>query len=202
MTSQDSDIPVETHPWGDFIPPNTRVALMGTFPPTSNKWCMEFFYPNRSNDFWRIFGLIFFGDAQALYNPQARNFRVDDIKKLLSDKGIAIATTAVKVRRLQGNAADKHLEIVQTVDLPALLKRMPHCRAIGTTGEKAASVIASLTHTPIPRIGQPIQLPDGIALWRMPSTSRAYPLALERKAAYYAELFRSVGIDGIYLSAK
>ena len=32
-------------------------------------------------------------------------------------------------------------------------------------------------------------------IWRMPSTSRAYPLPLENKAAYYATLFNAAGIE-------
>ena len=31
-------------------------------------------------------------------------------------------------------------------------------------------------------------------IWRMPSTSRAYPLPLAAKAEHYATLFRSAGI--------
>jgi hypothetical protein len=30
--------------------------------------------------------------------------------------------------------------------------------------------------------------------WRMPSTSRAYPLALEKKAAYYLKMFEHEGV--------
>ena len=34
-------------------------------------------------------------------------------------------------------------------------------------------------------------------LYRMPSSSRAYPLALEKKAAFYREMFRELEmIDG------
>ena len=36
--------------------------------------------------------------------------------------------------------------------------------------------------------------PVQLEIWRMPSTSRAYPLAVERKAEYYATLFRHLGI--------
>jgi len=39
-----------------------------------------------------------------------------------------------------------------------------------------------------------VTAPDGLEIWRMPSTSRAYPLPLSRKAEYYAELFRHIGI--------
>ena len=102
--------------------------------------------------------------------------------------------TGRKVRRLKGNASDKYLEILEPVPLHSLLDRMPDCRSVATTGEKAASVIAAITGTPMPRMGEMLTSSDGLEIWRMPSTSRAYPLALEKKAAYYAEMFRHIGI--------
>ena len=71
---------------------------------------------------------------------------------------------------------------------------MPECRCIATTGEKAAGVIADITGTPAPKMGEMVTGPDGLEIWRMPSTSRAYPLKLEKKAEYYAQLFKAAGI--------
>ena len=72
---------------------------------------------------------------------------------------------------------------------------MPSCHTVVTTGEKAAGVVACLTGTPLPRMGEMVTTADGsLEIWRMPSTSRAYPLALEKKAAYYAEMFRHIGL--------
>lgn len=188
-----NELEIESHPFESYIPDGARAVLMGTFPPQRHRWCMEWFYPNRTNDFWRIMSLIFLGDPLALYNAEAKTFYVDRIKQVLNDHHIAMATTAMKIRRLQGNAADKHLEIVEPVDLPALLARIPDCRALGTTGEKAAEIIAQATSTPLPKIGVPILTDNWPEIWRLPSTSRAYPLALEKKAVYYAEFFRAAG---------
>lgn len=167
---------------------------MGTFPPKPNRWCMDFYYPNRINDFWRIMGLIFYNDKEHFWDADNRTFKLHDIKRFLNEKGIALNDTGAEVRRLKDNASDKYLEIVTPVDLQQLLNHMPHCRHIATTGEKAAQVIATLTHTEIPRMGTAVQSPDSLTIWRMPSTSRAYPLALDKKAQYYAEMFRAVGI--------
>ena len=187
---------IETHPWAPFIPDNARLLFLGTFPPGGHRWSMDFFYPNRSNDFWRIMALIFMGDPQALYDVEAKTFRLPAIKALLNEKGIAMGDTAYRVRRLKGNASDKFLEIVEPVDLDALLRRMPMCRDIVTTGEKAGDTLAALTGTATPAIGTYVEtrLADGrsVRIWRMPSTSRAYPLKLEKKAAYYAALFRAI----------
>ena len=185
---------IETHPWQPFVPDGAKVLFMGTFPPGSHRWSMDFFYPNRTNDFWFMMGLLFFGDKDALYDREARTFRLDEIKKLLTDKGIAMGDTGYRVRRLKGNASDKFLEIVEPVHLDELLGRMPLCRHIATTGEKAAGVLASLTGTEVPKMGEHVTTADGLTIWRMPSTSRAYPLALEKKAEYYRRLFEAAGI--------
>lgn len=188
---------IETHPWQPFVPDGAKVLIMGTFPPGSHRWSMDFFYPNRTNDFWFMMGLLFFGDKDALYDRETRTFRLDEIKKLLTDKGIAMSDTGHKVRRLKGNASDKFLEIVEPVNFAALRARMPLCTDVATTGEKATNVLASLTGTEVPGMGESVTTSDGLRLWRMPSTSRAYPLALEKKAAYYRRLFQSAAIPGL-----
>lgn len=191
----DTDAPlIETHPWPPFIPEDAKVLIMGTFPPQPKRWSMNFYYPNRTNDFWYMMGLIFFGDKNALLLPGSKNFDLEAIKRLLNERGIALNDTGRKVRRLKGNASDKFLEILEPVPLRDLLDMMPMCRDIATTGEKAAMVIATLTDTAVPKMGEMETSADGLHLWRMPSTSRAYPLALDKKAAFYARLFRSAGV--------
>lgn len=185
---------IETHPWEPFIPAGARVLIMGTFPPGNHRWSMDFYYPNPTNDFWRIMGLIFMGDKNALYDIATKRFDLEAIKRLMTDKKIALNDTAHTVRRLKGNASDKFLEIIEPVNLTELLARMPDCHTVATTGEKAAGVVASLTATEIPKMGQFETSASGLEIWRLPSTSRAYPLALEKKAEFYAAMLRHIGI--------
>ena len=131
---------IETHPFEPFIPEGATTLIMGTFPPQPKRWAMEFYYPNRTNDFWPMMGLIYFGDRHALYDPQTKRFDLPAIKRLLSEKGIAMSDTGYRIDRLRDNASDKYLEILEPVDLAALLRRMPLCHTIATTGEKAAEV--------------------------------------------------------------
>ena len=188
------NIELESHPWPPFIPANARVLVMGTFPPQPKRWSMDFYYPNRTNDFWPMMGLIFYGDKDALRKEGSRDFDVEAIKRLLNERGIALNDTGRKVRRLKGNASDNFLEIVEPVPLYDLLTLMPQCKTIATTGEKAAGVVADLTGTVLPKMGQHVVSADGLDIWRMPSTSRAFPMKLEAKAEYYAALFRAAGI--------
>ncbi|MDE6109897.1 MAG: uracil-DNA glycosylase family protein, partial [Muribaculaceae bacterium] len=173
-----------------------RRVIHGNVPPGPKRWSMDFYYPNPTNDFWRIAGLVFSGDAQALYDTAGKRFRLDEVKALMTEHHIALHDTCRRIRRLQGNASDKFLEVVETVDLRALLDAMPECYDIATTGEKAAGVVAELTESVVPRMGEYV---DAMAygrpvrVWRMPSTSRAYPLRLDKKAAYYRRLWESCG---------
>lgn len=193
MTDKIYDI--ETHPFPPFIPQGAKLLIMGTFPPGDHRWSMNFYYPNPINDFWRICGLIFLGDPQALYLPEEKRFDEKAIRQLMTDKKIALNDTGRKIRRLRGNASDKFLEILEPVPLKELLAEMPDCHSLATTGEKAAKVIASLTGTEAPKMGEMVTGPDQLEIWRMPSTSRAYPMRLDKKAEYYEKMFRQVGIE-------
>ena len=189
---------IETHPWRPFIPENAGVLFLGTFPPQPKRWAMDFYYPNRTNDFWKVMGIIMENNPEAYYNKAAKAYLPDRIKAMLRERGIALADTGLKIRRLRDNASDKFLEIVETLDLPALLHSMPHCRAIGAAGEKAASVVASMAEIAVPPIGVPSQwtLASGrtVDIWRLPSTSRAYPLAPEKKAEAFRTFLTAEGI--------
>lgn len=190
----EEDIIIERHPWPPFIPQDAKILIMGTFPPGTHRWSMDFYYPNPTNDFWRIMGLLFLGDKEALYDRQRRCFDLDRIVALMTDKKIALNDTAREVRRLKGNASDKYLDIITPVPLYDLLDSMPECRAVATTGEKAAGVVADITGTALPRMGEVVRSADGLDIWRMPSSSRAYPMAVEKKAEFYAGMFREEGI--------
>lgn len=192
------DVPViESHPFQPYLPKDAKVLIMGTFPPKSNRWAMDFYYPNRINDFWRIMGLIFFHNENRFYDPVAKSFLLDDIKTFLEERGIALSDTGAKVRRHRDNASDKYLEIVEPVNLSALLNLMPNCHFVATTGEKAADVVAQLTDSQPPKMGCGVDVDfcgHQLSVWRMPSTSRAYPLAMSKKAEIYARLFDAAGL--------
>ena len=192
---------VEYHPLHPFLPENCRVLFLGSFPPQRKRWCMDFYYPNFINDHWRIEGLIFFGDKDHFVDTAAKSFRLDLIIPFLMDKGIGFYDTSTAVRRLKDNASDKFLEVVLPTDIHALLSRIPHCRVIVTTGEKAT---ATLCHTlgiaKMPSVGEYVPAlitnaqGEEIFLYRLPSSSRAYPLSLSKKAEAYRQMFEFCGI--------
>ncbi len=188
-------LPTELHPLEPFLPENARLLMLGSFPPQRRRWSMDFYYPNLQNDMWRIFGMVFFGESRHFLADGGRAFDRERIVSFLSQKGIALYDTAVEVRRLQDNASDKFLEVVREADFGALLGRLPLCRAIVTTGEKATGTICGALGAGSPRVGGHTDCTvagRALQLWRMPSSSRAYPMALDKKAALYALMFRSV----------
>jgi len=191
-TMNNEQIAIERHPWPPFVPAGARYLFLGTFPPQEHRWSMPFFYPNRTNDFWRIMGLIFLGNRDALWDAEQGRFNLDAIKSLLNREHIALWDTGMAVRRLKGNASDKFLEIVEPIDLATLLDENPTISHIITTGEKATGVIAVQAGVEMPSIGAPVACRVGchaVTLWRMPSSSRAYPLSLDKKAEAYKKIF-------------
>lgn len=169
------------------------MLFLGSFPPQPHRWCMPFYYPNWINDFWRIMGLIHFADKDHFCILGEKRFDETLIRKFCTDAGLAFYDTASEVRRLRDNASDAFLEVVTPTDIPALLSRIPSCKMLITTGEKATGVVAERFECLVPAIGSYVEIagwiPTSLQFWRMPSTSRAYPLPLEKKADFYRRLF-------------
>ncbi len=185
---------VEYHPLRPFLPENAKVLFLGSFPPQRKRWCMDFYYPNYINDHWRIEGQIFFGDKNHFVDVENKRFKIDEIVAFCKEKGLAFFDTSTAIRRLQDNASDKFLEVVEPTDIPALLQQLPHLRAIVTTGEKATETIcASLSMERLPKTTESISIPRSqLSLFRLPSSSRAYPLSFDKKVEAYRQMFQQI----------
>jgi len=204
---------VEYHPLIPFLPQNAKVLFLGSFPPQRKRWCMDFYYPNFINDHWRIEGQIFFGDKNHFVDLNNKCFKIDEIVAFCKEKGLAFFDTSTAIRRLQDNASDKFLEVVEPTDIRALIAQLPHLRTIVTTGEKATETICSyfgIEH--LPKIGESItfqlstfnsQLEENfqfstfnsqLVLYRLPSSSRAYPLSFDKKVEAYRQMFTAMGV--------
>ena len=188
---------VEYHPLIPFLPENAKVLFLGSFPPQRKRWCMDFYYPNFINDHWRIEGQIFFGDKNHFVDLKNKRFKIDEIVAFCQEKGLAFFDTSTAIRRLQGNASDKFLEVVEPTDIRALISQLTHLRAIVTTGEKATETICTYfgIHE-IPKVNTSVSVssiihhPSSISLWRLPSSSRAYPLSFDKKVEAYRQMFK------------
>lgn len=186
---------IEQHPFEPFLPGNAHLLMLGSFPPQKKRWSMDFYYPNWGNDMWRITGLVFFNDKDYFVDKARKTFYKERLTDFLQEKGIALFDTATAVRRLQDNASDKFLEVVKPTDIPNLLHRLPGCKAIVTTGEKATEVLCLQFSIEKPKVGDFTEFlfeNRPMRLYRMPSSSRAYPLALEKKATPYHIMYQDL----------
>ena len=203
---------IETHPFEPVLPPDATVMMMGTFPPTEDKWAMRFHYPNFYNDMWRIYGKVFFDDVDYFRVGDEKRFDPERIRAFMFERGIASCPTVKQAIRETGNASDKNLTIVTPVNLDFILPQVPKVQTLFTTGGKATEVLLNLLEEPpkkskYPKTNQSINYPyqwhdedklestkvNELTLYRLPSTSRAYPLALDKKAAAYRAFFEKIG---------
>lgn len=192
---------METHPFEPFLPKTARLLMLGTFPPSPKRWCMDWYYPNYTNDMWRIMGLCFFGDKMRFVDEAGKTYRLDALKQFLAEKGIAIFDTCQRVRRTKGTASDKDLEVVEKADLDGMLNALPLCKGVLTAGRLATDIF--MEHYGIKEKAKNLKMGDhvdftfngrAISLYRQPSSSRAYPMRLEDKAVYYERMFKDLGI--------
>ena len=190
---------IETRPFPPFLPKKATVMMMGTFPPAAEKRAMEFQYPNFQNDMWRVYGLIFFNDKDHFRKGDEKAFDPEKIKAFLDQKGIASCPTVYKAIREHGNASDAFLEVVEPVNLKEVLGQVPDVAHICTTGGKATEILLGLLpeKVKLPKTNETINFVYNgrqLSLTRLPSTSRAYPLSLVKKAEAYENFFKSCGL--------
>ena len=210
-STKNKAVEIETHPFEPVLPPNATIMMMGTFPPTADKWAMNFHYPNFYNDMWRIYGRVFFDDADYFRVGDEKRFDPERIRDFMFGRGIASCPTVKQAIRETGNASDKNLTVVTPVDLDSILPQVPKVKTLFTTGGKATEVLIELLNEPLakskhPKTNQSINYPyewqstdnqktdvNNLTLHRLPSTSRAYPLSLDKKVAAYRAFFEKMG---------
>lgn len=137
----------------------------------------------------------FFNDKDYFVDKTRKSFYKDQLVSFLQERGIALFDTASAIRRLQDNASDKFLEIVQSTNIPVLLQQLPRCKSIVTTGEKATDTFCAQFSIEKPKVGDFTEFifeDRPMRLYRMPSSSRAYPMPLEKKATAYRIMYQDL----------
>ena len=187
----------ENHPLPPFLPNGAKMLMLGSFPPPKERWKMNFFYPNFQNDMWRIFGWVFFNDSNYFVTDDRKSFRESTIRAFLTEKGIALWDTAMTVKRQKGNASDKFLEILQPINLEKVLSQITDCHTIVIAGQKAMDTLLTIIPVNEPKVGsfeETLFMNRCLRIYRMPSSSRAYPKPLVEKAAVYQKMFEELGL--------
>ena len=93
---------IEHHPWGFFLPENTHLLMLGSFPPPRIRWSMDFYYPNIQNDMWRILGLLFYADKD-YFLATPKNFSEEKCRAFCNQIGLGLGDTGMEIIRQKGN---------------------------------------------------------------------------------------------------
>lgn len=111
----------ELHPWNWFAPENSRVLIVGTFPPTRKNWSFDFFYPNKANFFWRIMARIAGTELQIPNGDLAVEERKDILRKL----HLAVTDMGQHIVRSNNSSLDENLSIVEYMNIFQILDENP-----------------------------------------------------------------------------
>ena len=122
---------IETHPFGNFVPGNAKVLVLGSFPTHSKNWRFNSFYPGRANFFWRMLSEIYNHKFNLISGGDAAAERL----ALCEEKGIAISDTIYKCRRLVATSSkDSDLEVIEKMNILELLRKYKSIHTVILTG--------------------------------------------------------------------
>lgn len=86
---------IEIHPYGEFVPPNSKYLILGSFPGKISDW----FYGSTRNQFWKILAEVYQLDLKTL----------GDKKKLLTKLKIALGDVIYSCERVNNSNLDNNL---------------------------------------------------------------------------------------------
>lgn len=154
---------------------DARLLLLGSLPGDASL-AKARYYGHPQNGFWRLVGTVIGANLQIL-DYEAR-------LSALTAAGIALWDVVAQAER--PGSLDSAIRGESINDVPGLIDRLPALKAVGFNGGTAAKLGMKALAGVRPEI-------ERIAL---PSSSPAYTLAFERKAAAWAELRRPLGLAG------
>jgi hypoxanthine-DNA glycosylase len=112
---------IENHSFGNYIPENAEILFIGTFPTHSRNRDFEFFYPNSNNIFWKIISQLLNHDFQYRLGDDAVNER----KQIASKNRLAFTDMLAKAIREKDNSGDEQLIKIELTNVLAILKSCP-----------------------------------------------------------------------------
>jgi G:T/U-mismatch repair DNA glycosylase len=108
----------ETHPWKWYVPPNSQILIIGTFPPVKEKWSYHFFYPNKLNLFWPIMSRM--ANRPLIYI--SGEAAVDERKQILESLKVAITDMGFEIERRDNSSRDENLTPIQYMNIFKILR--------------------------------------------------------------------------------
>nr|WP_294862628.1 hypothetical protein [uncultured Fluviicola sp.] len=128
----------ELHPWNWFAPENSKVLIVGTFPPTQRNWSFDFFYPNKANFFWRVIARI----AETELHYPGGELAVEERKDLLRKLHVAVTDMGQHILRSENSSLDENLSVVEFMNIFQILDENPGIRKLiftSSSGKESAA---------------------------------------------------------------
>jgi G:T/U-mismatch repair DNA glycosylase len=128
----------ETHPWKCFVPKNSEILIIGTFPTAKKNWSFNFFYPNKSNLFWQVISRVVKKDLEHFTGDEA----IAERKNMLELLNVAITDMGFKIVRKGGSSLDENLIVIKYMDIFQILNETPKINKIiftSSSGSASAS---------------------------------------------------------------
>lgn len=111
---------IEQHAFEPFFPHKAKTLILGTFPTHGRNWKFNFYYPGRSNFFWRLLGDVYDYKFQHSTGDEA----VEERKKFCIKHHIALSDTILSCRRIVATSSkDSDLEICEKMPLVEMLRK-------------------------------------------------------------------------------
>jgi G:T/U-mismatch repair DNA glycosylase len=129
---------IEIHPWNWQGPKDSKVLIVGTFPPTRRNWSFDFFYPNKNNFFWRVIAAIAGHTLENNQGPEARKER----EELLHQLKITLTDMGQTIIRNFDSSLDENIHPQQYMDISKILAERPSIQKIiftSSSGKNSAA---------------------------------------------------------------
>ncbi len=120
----------EDHPDWYYPVQGMRTLILGTFPPHSDKWHYEFYYPNSQNRFWNVMAKIANTELSINRGPQA----VEERKRMMTQLEVGVQNIGKTILREGKSSADKDIEIIEFQDICGIINENDSLQAILLTG--------------------------------------------------------------------
>lgn len=121
-----NDFHEEEHPWKVYGTAASKVLFIGTFPPAKKRWSYEFFYPNKTNFFWKILA----SSQDRTLSHFSGEEAIAERKSLLDGLSAAITDMGHTILRRGESSLDEHILPVRLMDIESILHRFPNINQV------------------------------------------------------------------------
>ena len=132
-TMTDKIINIDKHPeWYHDIPV-MKTLILGSFPPHIDKRDYEFYYPNKQNNFWKIFSAI----SGISLSDETKDEAVDKRKQIMKTLNLGVQNMGKTIAREGNSSLDSKIKIIDFQDIEQIVKQHAELKRIIIAGFSA-----------------------------------------------------------------